>query len=663
MSREASRWSRQQTIEQMDTELYERSRAEAPLRLQLGQVLALMGQGACFELGFSSLTAYALERCERNVRWVLAARCLAQRLEALPDLRRAVACGELPWSKAELVAAVATPSDERRWLETAKRLKVRELRSLLKHEATEDIFEEDEDPCILVCTVDREEAWLFEATRALLVQLGTRSTDAQVEALLAEAQVTLLDTAPRGALDLDAQLERDAAERRWRNQLAHWRAESEAWCEANLRQEAGAQDEMKGRVGRACTARRRENPRDSAGPNVIEAAPESAARGYASLEHHTPQSLDNLARALARALAEHEYQLSRIILALHRAEAWGRLGYASEAHYARERLGMPRASFKARRALAAKLEELPLLAEALTTSKIGVEAAQQLVRVATPLTEYAWLERARCRTIKHLREEVAAALAARRISGEVNCSPPAVVEIDAFHDLERAASSGRIWRTTAATTGHPRSEPSGAGQAQEDRGPKAPGRRAWHLMLGSLAEWLQRTVHTSAAPSDPGVQTSAVAVDRKLRSCGRVTFRLRVTRAIQSWWRSLERQARRWLPRDMSFLRFCCLSLWKAWHHLLAPDVAYSRIYIRDRHHCTSPVCSHRDVTPHHIKYRSRGGSDEDDNVTSVCVWCHLLGIHEGRIRASGTANDIRWEIGPRHAPCVVVQGRERTAA
>ncbi len=115
----------------------------------------------------------------------------------------------------------------------------------------------------------------------------------------------------------------------------------------------------------------------------------------------------------------------------------------------------------------------------------------------------------------------------------------------------------------------------------------------------------------------------------------------------------------------MRWLRFCCLSLWKAWRHLLEPSVAYGHIYIRDRHRCTSPVCTRRDVTPHHLQFRSQGGTDDDDNVASVCVWCHLLGIHSGRTRAQGRiepsgASQIRWELGGRGEPFLVVEGRER---
>jgi hypothetical protein len=136
-----------------------------------------------------------------------------------------------------------------------------------------------------------------------------------------------------------------------------------------------------------------------------------------------------------------------------------------------------------------------------------------------------------------------------------------------------------------------------------------------------------------------------------------------MSRSTYAWWRELETQARRWLARGMSWIAFLCLSMWHAWRHLLGADVAYAPIYIRDRFRCTSPVCSRRDVTPHHIIFRSAGGCDHPHNTTSVCTWCHLLGIHGGRIRAVGTAGLIRWELGAVRSPCLVVHGRERLAA
>ena len=74
----------------------------------------------------------------------------------------------------------------------------------------------------------------------------------------------------------------------------------------------------------------------------------------------------------------------------------------------------------------------------------------QLVRVATPNTEAAWVARASQRTIKHLREEVAAALVAVRWSGEGGCPPPTDGEVAAFQVLEQAVVGGGIARGRAA---------------------------------------------------------------------------------------------------------------------------------------------------------------------------------------------------------------------
>jgi hypothetical protein len=119
-------------VERLDGRLASFARAEAGLRLRLGQVLEVLGRGKHFELGFSSIAAYALERCDRSVRWVEAARCLARRLEALPELRRAVARGGISWSMGELLARVAQPRDEAHWIESAQSRTVREMRGLVE---------------------------------------------------------------------------------------------------------------------------------------------------------------------------------------------------------------------------------------------------------------------------------------------------------------------------------------------------------------------------------------------------------------------------------------------------------------------------------------------------------------------------------------------------
>jgi hypothetical protein len=706
-------------LQELDAQLAALARREAGLRLGLGQALEVLSRGGVFALGFSSLSAYALERCERSARWVEAARCLARRLEVLPGLRRAVASGEVSWSMAELVARVAQPQEEVRWLEDARRYTVRQMRELVRNAVAESVVgrdsavadrvgadesagnsttetapaahtvpavangftsvadasaSESEEMCTLVCTVNREEAWLFEATCYLLEHLGERDSNAQAEALLAEAQITLLAALPRGELDVDAATQLDPMQQRWRERLERWRFEAEVRCEERVREAI-------------------RNGSTSGSKSGVGETPEWVGFGLEHLQGNTARELDATVRALSQALARHELELSQAALRFHRADGWRQLGYATEAQYARERLGMSRSAFIARRSLALRLEALPQVAEALGTAELGVEAALQLVRIATPLTQCAWVQRARQRTIKHLRQDVAAALTAVRLSGEADCPPPADEELDRFQELERAVLNGNACRGRApavppaavpasgarpaemppptpnhavpnhAATNHAATRATSV-NAPMDEAAGSP-RYAWRVMLQSLSQWLQSGleggVQMSAAPVAGAAR--ARAASRGTASAGRVVLRLRVSRSTHTWWRGLEAQARRWLPRGMSWLKFLCLSLWKGWQHLLGTDVSYGQIYLRDRYRCTSPVCSRQDVTPHHLKFRSAGGSDEDDNVAAVCTWCHLLGIHGGRIRVRGTARKIHWELGAPNAPCLVVDGRERRAA
>ena len=145
------------------------------------------------------------------------------------------------------------------------------------------------------------------------------------------------------------------------------------------------------------------------------------------------------------------------------------------------------------------------------------------------------------------------------------------------------------------------------------------------------------------------------------RCSGRVTFRFRVAAGTRRYYRWLERLFRRHGPPRTSFLRFLCCALIDAWKHALGSSAEYSEIYARDRYRCTSPVCGRRDVTPHHLKFRARGGDDGADNVASLCVWCHLDGIHGGRLSARPPASNITWTLG-RNAH-TVVRGRRRELA
>ena len=186
-------------------------------------------------------------------------------------------------------------------------------------------------------TLSAADAWLWQWTRRFAEHaLGERTTEGFVHALLSESYSSLSHALPANDLEVFDQSEREAdAQTRWKQQLSAWREESERRCEENFSQR---------------------------GPG--------GKRAVAVFE--LPASLDALdARIvqLARELGQREVELGRAARALHEAEGWRRLGYASESQYVRERLGISPSSFKAKVALARRW--CARVREALGAGKIG----------------------------------------------------------------------------------------------------------------------------------------------------------------------------------------------------------------------------------------------------------------------------------------------------
>jgi hypothetical protein len=124
-------WSLER-LEALDEELARRASDAGRLRFEMGRGLDLLERnGGAHELGFSSIEAYALERCERSASWTQKARALARRLERLPALADALVSGSLSWSMAAVLATFAQPEDAHFWLAEAARRTVREMKALV----------------------------------------------------------------------------------------------------------------------------------------------------------------------------------------------------------------------------------------------------------------------------------------------------------------------------------------------------------------------------------------------------------------------------------------------------------------------------------------------------------------------------------------------------
>ena len=168
--------------------------------------------------------------------------------------------------------------------------------------------------------------------------------------------------------------------------------------------------------------------------------------------HRGLEALDARIRHYSAELASRDLFFGRLAQRFLALRGWQTLGFATEAHYARERLGMSRASLRSKVSLARRTEGRDHLIDALQRGHIGFEAAQLIARIATPETERAWLTRATRRTFKHLREEVQAIEMSTRYLGETDTSPPTEAQLQQVEAAERAILSGELYAKSSASS-------------------------------------------------------------------------------------------------------------------------------------------------------------------------------------------------------------------
>ncbi|MGD8318211.1 MAG: HNH endonuclease signature motif containing protein [Myxococcales bacterium] len=630
-------------ITQLDAELYRLARGAGRLRLRIGQALHRLGDGI-HELGFSTLHAYAFERCSRGGRWAAESRTLARRLQSLPQLTTALESGSIGWSMAELLARHATPQTESALLQVARGKTVRAMRIALsppkspgssgssEPPASPEPLDDDELARTLSLTVPVEEAWALEATRMMVEHMDGKCTASHfLESLLAEASISLLElSAPAQApaaneadpIDVTAQME--AEQSAWRTQMQRLqRLEAEA--------------ELRSRPAVATQPSSGEAPELDDLPFGLEA-------------------LDGRIRHYSAELASRDLFFGRVAQRFLALGGWQALGFASEAHYAHERLGMSRASLRSKISLARRSWGRDYVVDALQRGHIGFEAAQLIARIATTDTERAWVDRATRRTFKHLREEVQAVEMATRYAGQTDRSPPSEEHIAQMQALERAILSGELLRRIARDRlpeGHARNEWAASDDAATPS--LHPSDPSIVVQISGTSDAQDDVVQISGSPKD---EEPNQAVPISGTSHGKVTLRLRVPGDLLLYYRQLERIHRQKRP-GTSFIQFLCMSFWQTWVPTLGTSDKWESIYRRDRYRCTNPVCHQRNVTLHHVQYRAHGGTDDPNNLTCPCAFCHLEGEHGGRLKILPPGDDPTWILG-RH-PIMRVHRRERT--
>ncbi len=578
---------RERRLMALELELVGLARGGAGLRLAIGRTLGdVERHGGVAELGFSSLEAYAVERLQRTGAWARETRAVALRLERWPEIAGALVAGRVPWSMAALCARLARSWGESRALAEAEQQTVRGLREVVQR--VESGGEEPEG-------LDADDAFSEDERMAFSLTL-TPEDGMRLE----QARLLVRALGGDGSWDgtVEALLAEGEAELLARN--PGLRLPETDWLDDKLRRletygprafgtsldEARAEVEARRAPVAACDGGL---PGDE--PGATDSPP-------ADMD---PVTLDARLRELAAALATREAEFATRVRWFVEREGWKMLGWHSLAQWARERLGSSASAVRRLVGLGRALETMPSLRAALVSGRIGLEAAIQIGRVAHPETVEGWMRHAQHLTIKHLEEAIDVGERRARAGETERVVPPTEAQLEAAF----AQETGVLRRVFDA------------GEAEE-------------------------TSAQMSRQEESGPEVSA----QMSRSSGSWRARLSIRESLVARWRALERVWREASPGGGSFVGFLTGALWKSWERAMGPLPTYGDIYLRDRWRCASPVCKRRDVTPHHIVFRSQGGGDEPDNLVSLCVECHLRLLHEGRLATSGPAGNGVWRIG-----------------
>jgi hypothetical protein len=561
-------------------------------------------------LGFARLQDYARERLGVAARTVQDLAHCDNALSQHPLLAHALASGRLPWTKVRLVARVASPQNLEAWLAFAARLSVRALEKevrrvdraslervgaagagrsgapLVAHETDADGAERWPGEWVIVPCAPHVQARWYHARQLARRVAGEPVPPWQcLESVAAE----VLSEVP---------LSEEAARRLEQDERAEHLAEAPASDCVGASSPATP-------VANVCAAHT--PARDGSAVAALQSPtlpPELASLAH-EIEHADPFALDHRLRT---ALAFEQRLESRMGPLLRRAlaeQVHRSAGFQHFAGYVETRLGISPRRARALVRIERVAARAPDLALAYREARLSWVQANALAGLLDADATHApsWVAHAKRVSVRRLLEDVDAALA-----GAGTLAPPILLP-------ERLAADAPTIAGAAAPSD----------ERQTGAAPTRPEHDTLEAALLALAPDLVRIM--VFAPRDVArlFRAALCTMRRHLeRQTGRLptpgeAFEAMLARATQSW--TPERRR----PRELA-------------------------VFERDGWRCTVPGCSSlRNLHDHHVVFRSRGGSDELSNRTTLCAWHHLRAVHRGLVRCTGTApHSLRFELGLR---------------
>jgi len=287
-----------------------------------------------------------------------------------------------------------------------------------------------------------------------------------------------------------------------------------------------------------------------------------------------------------------------------RRELFRDRGYSSMNQYAMQELDFSKSKTDDYVRLARQLDKLPAVRLAVADGKLGYTKAREIVSVATPETEDRWLKAAVERTRDNLAKEVKKAKQAARVDPAQGMllpdTPPVVerqelpvrfqVDLTPEQEARRAALVERLYKL---------------GGVPADRA---------ELMLEGLAA----LVSVKEAEKCPrGASTSRPPVQIHVHE-NAATGRMTVQTAA----------GERELGRADSERMHCDAAVCEhgGRNTTTIPPRMRREVLARDQHSCTAPGCGRtRFLEVHHIVSRQCGGTNQPQNLKTLCGSCHRL--------------------------------------
>ncbi|MFQ5720101.1 MAG: HNH endonuclease [Acidobacteriota bacterium] len=673
-----------------------------------------MSSKAWQHFGYARVGDHARESLSRSGRWLRDRAALGEALERVPALERALTdsrgCRALGQVAALALARIVTPESVDAWVALARRVTVRSLRDALRAAREHGSVWPPDDAAPRPADADadarstsgrslpdptsgeastqqprKEEVTqaaghrtirmpvpaavrdLFDETRELHAAVCGREQSVQslIEALVAETQAgpEPVDLAPSGPSPHRRPSRMRAIEESVHATTAGWK-----------HLPAQARPEERRAIRLLVDV---ENLLDLAGSGGPEELYRQLTR-FVELE-------DGLQR-----------ELGRLLLLLGAGRAYSRLDFTGTAHYAEQRLGMSRTTFRDRVALARGAAERPELHRAYETGDLRFQSALLLLRFLRrdhgcldPDAERAWIRHAGQVSVKRLRDEI------RLRSGEgVEKEMPALVHPPTarewYDSLRRApgdtgarlrALGPRAARMPAATTvwfnlpaelatdflavigARRRGLERAARGLDVDVEPRCPAARrddGTDPRLFSTSEPRLVGTRKNGASDETSPSSPLGAVAHRDEEPGPRLFSTpgaRSSRAVADDVPVAMEVARQMtqrcghVPMWVGLLAILedYISTWDDPRSM--PWRPSRRIYERDGWRCAAPGCtSRRHLESHHIVYRSRGGDlKADENQVCLCRFHHQQGEHGSFAAVDGVAPlGLLWRLGRR---------------